>query len=226
MKLRGEKISPFFISVALVLTVTVAICIFAVSSSGGSLDYSASYYFVCCYIKDNALSASTLSGTVSSYGGAGYVLEYDGNYYVTVSCYYSEQDAETVCESLNRRQLECSVISAEREDFFINSYSARSKAALYTGNLNTLQSISVLAYECANGLDTGSYSQDDANSVIADISSGLSGLKNANLQNCFTSEIYRLIAECDNASDGYIYSKNMRRLQIAIIDCILNIELY
>lgn len=226
MNLRGEKISPFFISVALVLTVTVTVCIFSVSCSLGSLDYSAAYYFLSCYIKDNAISASILSDTVSSYGGAGYVLEYGGSYYVTVACYYTERDAETVCASLKRRQFDCSVIRAEREDFSLNSYSAKANATLYKGNLNTLQSISMLAYECANGLDVGSYSQSAAKGVTADISNGLAGLKSANPQNCFTSELNRLVAECESASDGYIYSKNMRRLQIAVIDCILNIELY
>lgn len=226
MKLHAEKNTPFFLSVVLVLTATASVCVFALSCSGGALNYSATYYFVCCYVKDNALSAATLSGTVASYGGAGYVLEYGGAYYVTVSCYYTERDADTVCASLNRRELDCVVVTAERDDYPFRSFAARGNAELYAGNLNTLQSLSLLAYECANGLDTGSYTQAAAKAVIADVESGLNGLKNANGGNCFAGEIERLLAECSAAADGYVYSKNMRRLQIAVVDCILNIELY
>lgn len=225
MKVRGLQISPLFITAVLVLTATLSICASALSCGGGSLDLSVSYYFVCCYIKDNALSASTLSVTVSSYGGAGYVLEYDGAYYVTVACYYTEREANTVCASLNRRELNCTVIAAEREEFSLLSRNARDRAELYTGNLNTLHSLSRLAYDCANGLDTGSYTQSTAKGVISDVENGLKGLKNAN-NNCFSGEIERLLAECSQAANGYVYSKNLRRLQIAIIDCILNVELY
>lgn len=225
MKLRGEKISPFFLSIFLVLAVTLTVCIFALSCSEQSLDYSATFYLVCCYVKDNVLSADNLSGTVSDYGGAGYVLEYEDSYYVTVACYYSENDANTVCASLKRRELDCTVLCAERDDFSLPRTSKKN-AALYTGNLNTLQSLSILAYECANGLDTGTLSQSSAKGVISDIESGIVGLKYANPDNCFTGELYRLSAECSEAADGYLYSKNMRRLQIAIVDCILNVVLY
>lgn len=226
MELRGEKISPLFITVALMLITTFSICAFALSSGGGSLDLTVSYYFVCCYIKDNALSASTLSVTVSNYGGAGYVLEYDGSYYVTVACYYTERDADTVCESLKRRELDCTVLEAERDGFSLLTRTAKGRESLYAGNLNTLNSLSRLAYDCANEMDKGNYNQSAAKSVISDIESGLKGLKSANTGNCFSGEIERLLAECGQASNGYVYSKNLRRLQIAVIDCILNVELY
>lgn len=224
MKRRNEKNLPFFLSVAIVLTVTVAICVCVLSCSGGTLDFSASYYLVCCYVKDDVLSADALSPTVSSYGGAGYVFEFGGAYYVTIACYYSENDANTVNASLKRRELDCTVVCAERDDYSLPR-AAQKNAALYAGNLNTLQSLARLAYECANGLDTGAYSQTAAKSVLSDIASGLSGLKSANKSNCFTDEIARLSAECDAVAQGYIFSKDMRRLQIAVADCILHINL-
>ena len=48
----------------------------------------------------------------------------------------------------------------------------------------------------------------------------------ANADNCFSGEIRRLIAECDNVNEGYVYSKDLRRLQIAIADSIINVKLY
>ncbi len=225
MKIRGGEISPFFISVVIVITVTVAVCLFAVSCSS-SLDYSAEYYLVCLYVRDNALSADTLSGTAASYGGAGYVIGYKDKYYVTISCYYDETSANSVCDSLKRRDLGCIVLCAERDEFTLKSYSAKKNSALYLGNLNTLNDLSALAYECANKLDTGSCSQSAAKSVISDVGSGLKGLKKANPANCFTGQLDRLLSECADISGGYVYSKDLRRLQIAIVDCVLNIELY
>ncbi|MDE6868405.1 MAG: hypothetical protein K2J83_04605, partial [Clostridia bacterium] len=166
-----------------------------------------------------------LSSAVSSYGGAGYILDYDGNYYVTVSCYYDEKDANTVCDSLKRRDLDCTVLSVTTKSYPVQSYSAKRNAKLYQGNLNTLNSLSILAYECANGLDTGEYNQSKAKDVLSAIKNGLIGLKNANTDNCFTNVLENLIDECDDLDGGYLFSKDLRYLQIAIADKIINAEL-
>lgn len=226
MNLRGQKISPFFISVVAVITISVAIILVAVSCAGSKITFKTTFYFVCYSVEDNAVSASSVSSAVSNYGGAGYILEYDGEFYVTVSCYYAENDAKTVCESLKRRDLQCEVLEVSTDEYALKSASARQNAQLYLGNLNTLQSLSALAYECANALDTGVYGQSNAKSVISDIGNALEGLLTANEENCFSTELRRLIAECRNAGGGYVYSKDMRKLQIAIADVIINAKLY
>lgn len=219
------KISPFIITVAAALSVTAAIILCAVYLGNYTLTFNAEYYFICYAVRDNSISADAISESVSSYGGAGYVLEYGGEYYVTVSCYYTENEASRVKQSLLRRGLNCSVLKIETDEYPLQS-SARNKEKLYLGNLNTLNSLSKLCYECANGLDTGSYSQSAAKSVLKDILSGLDGLSLSNTENCFSGEIRRLIAECKSVGDGYILSKNMRKLQIAIADTVINIKLY
>ena len=45
-------------------------------------------------------------------------------------------------------------------------------------------------------------------------------------RNCFSSEIANLCAECEDVSHGYVFSYDVRRLQIAIIDSLVNIRLY
>lgn len=216
----------FIIAVTGVILATVIICVCAVSCSGGKLTFKTTYYFVCYRITDNSISASSLSNTVSSYGGAGYILNYDGNYYVTISCYYRENDAETVCTSLKKRELECSVLEINTEKYKIKGYSAKNNKELYLGNLNTLHSLSTLAYECANGLDTGKFTQAKAKDVVDAIKSGLNGLLSANESNCFTNDINFLIAECEDKERGFLLSKDMRYLQIAITDVIINIQMY
>lgn len=220
-----KKNRAFVAAVCAVLTATAIICVSAVSCSSIKIEFCVDYYFVCYRVTDNSVSASSLSGTVASYGGAGYILHYDGNYYVTVACYYSDNDAQTVRASLERRDLTCSVLEVSIEEFRAGG-SAKRYADLYKGNLNTLNSLSIIAYECANGLDGGDYTQSKAKDVIAAIGSGLNGLYKNNPDNCFTDNLRYLIAECDDKSDGYVYSKDLRYLQIAITDAIINCELY
>lgn len=222
---KNVRISGFIVAVIAVVAVTVVICVSAISCSSAKITFNSCYYFVCYRTADNSVSASSLSQTVSSYGGAGYMLCHNGNYYVTVSCYYTATDAETVKASLKRRGLDCSVLEIVTEDYKLNGYSAKKNSELYLGNLNTLHSLSVMAYECANGLDTGEYSQSRAKDVISSIKSGLVGLKKANAANCFTEDLELLIAQCEDRESGYLYSKDMRYLQIAVTDVIINARL-
>lgn len=225
MRIAGRKISPFIISIVAVALVTVIVIIAAFSCSANKLTFKSTFYFVCYRTEDNAVSASSISGAVSNYGGAGYILEYNDAFFVTVACYYDDKDAKTVCESLKKRDMECEVVKISTDEYSVAGNSSANNK-LYLGNLNTLQSLTTLAYNCANAIDTGEYGQTQAKSVIADIRNTLKGLLTANADNCFSGEIRRLIAECDNVSEGYVYSKDLRRLQIAITDSIINIKLY
>lgn len=226
MEMRKKILSPFSISVAAVVAATVGIIICALYWGSAKIVFETNYYFVCYAVRDNALSADAISDTVSSYGGAGYVLEYGGEYYVTVACYYTKNDAERVRQSLLRRGLNCSLLAVETDEYLLKSSNVRGREQLFKGNLNTLHSLSRLCYDCANGLDTGEYSQSAAKAVLDDVQSALNGLKLANKDNCFSKEIRRLIAECEAVGNGFIYSKDMRKLQIAIADTVINIDLY
>ena len=225
MKVRGREITPFFVAVTAILAVTVVICAFTFSCNLSTLNFEATFYFVCYKTEENYVSASSVSEAVSSYGGAGYILELDGEYYITVSCYYSENDANAVCDSLARRDLNCFVLKKETDEYYLPR-SAEKNSELYRGNLNTLTSLSSLTYTCANKLDTGEYSQADAKRVLGEVLKGLRSLENANKENCFSSELRRLITICEDAESGIIYSKDLRKLQIAAIDTVINIELY
>lgn len=226
MKLRSLKITPFSFAVIAVLTVTATACVFAFSCSGTDVVFGCEYYYVCYAITDNSVSASSISGAVSGYGGAGYILEYDKNFYVTVSCYYKQNDAETVCAGLKKRDMDCTVLQVERSDYRIGGVGRETDGKLYEGNLNTLHSLSVMAYDCANALDTGDYGQNDAKGVLTGIAGGLKGLIKANPDNCFSNELRRLYAVCADLNGGYIYSKDLRKLQIAITDTVINVNLY
>ncbi len=215
--------AQLIIVLGIILLTTVIICFCAVSCSGESLTFEQTYYFVCYRMSDNAISAGSLSDTASSYGGAGYILKHKETYYVTLSCYYTEAEAEKVCSTLNNRDLQCTVLKIETNDYKLNN-SAKGNKELYLGNLNTLNSLSSLAYDCANGLDTGKYSQSNAKSILSSITDTLRGLLNNNPNNCFTEYIKNIISDCEKFS-GYLYSKNMRYIQIEIADTIINAQL-
>ena len=213
-----------FFALGVVLAATVIICFCAVTCSGGKLKFERTYYFVYYRMSDNAISASSLSDTAASYGGAGYILHYKNNYYVTFACYYKENEALTVCSNLKKRDLDCEILKIAIKQFKLGNRNAKNKQKLYLGNLNTMDSISSLAYECANGLDTGEYSQSKAKGLLSSITDTLKGLLKTNENNCFTENLRYLINECGKIG-GYLFSRNMRYIQIAIIDRIISAEL-
>ena len=214
-----------FFVLGAIITATVIICFCAATCSGGKLKFERCYYFVYYRLSDNAVSASSLSSAAANYGGAGYVLAHDENYYVIFSCYYKDEEAQSVISNLKKRDLDCSVLKIETDEFKLGNRNAKNNQKLYLGNLDTLDSLSTLAYECANGLDTGKYSQSAAKQMLSSIADTLKGLLKSNKNNCFTGDIQSLIDECDRANSGFLFSKNMRYIQIAIIDKILHAEL-
>ena len=214
------------LSVSAIILITVIICVCAASCSGEKLTFKTQYYFICYRIADNSVSASSLSDTALSYGGAGYILNYEQNYYVTISCYYSLNDAQSVCDSLKKRDLECSVLTIETENYPLKGYSAKQNSELYLGNLNTLNSLTKIAYECANKLDTGEYNQSTAKQICYSIKKSINALLNSNENNCFTEKLNFLKSECEAKESGYVYSKDMRYIQIAIADAVISAQLF
>jgi hypothetical protein len=175
--------------------------------------------------QEDAYSASSISSAVQSYGGAGYVIEYGGKYYITVACYYSDKDAQSVCFNLLGRGLKCGVININVSGKKLTTSFAKNNKQKYEGNLNTLHSLSRICYEAANKLDEGEYSQSQAKGALEGVMDSLNGLLRSNEGNPFTSELNYLIAECEDVYYGFVLSRELRRLQIAITDCIVNINL-
>ena len=206
------------------MLILIILC-FTLPSCAGKLGFKTTFYYVCYNSPPDAQSASSISSVVHSYGGAGYIIGYDGSYYVTVACYYADQDAQNVVATLGKKGLACSVVEVDAGDYELRG-SAKRYAEKFKGNLETLLSLSRLCYDLANSLDSYAVSQSSAKSVLGDVGSGLSGLAYINTANCFTKDIERLQAECSDASAGYVFSHDVRRLQIAITDCITNVKIY
>lgn len=215
----------FLIGAAAVLLIAVVVIFCTLPFGTGKLGYKQTFFYVCYDSPSDAHSASSMSSVVHSYGGAGYIIENKGKYFVTVSCYYNENDALSVSNALNKKGLACSVLEVTAGDYELGGSAVRNKEK-YLGNLNTLTSLSRLCYDLANSLDGYSLNQSGAKSVLQDVKTGLDSLARSNTANCFSNEIESLRAECDDVSHGYVFSYDVRRLQIAIIDSVVNVKLY
>ena len=194
------------------------------SACSSRLDFSAEFYYVCYSCPGDSLSASSISSLVSSYGGAGYIVLLDGKYYVTVAAYYNESDAQSVRDALAKKQLECEVVKAEREDFTLHR-SEDISAEECLSALRTIYSLSVMCYDLANGLDRFTIDQAAAKSVLDSVRDSLEGLQRADSAGALGTDIARVGAECDDVMYGYILSKDVRRLQIILCDAIINVDL-
>lgn len=203
--------------------IIVAAVIAAIPSCGSRVDFSVSYYFVCYKSADDAHSAASVSSTVQSYGGAGYIIKIETNYYVTVACYYSEEDAQSVCSSLGSQGLSCHVVEACTEGYDLSSDNSRDRSNIL-GALTALDQLGLIFYQTANSLDSGEISVSAAQSVIDDARSTLSGLSRSNSGNALYDEIEYLIALVDDISGSYIYAREIRALQVAVCDAILNVN--
>ena len=211
---------------AVITAITIIIAIICCVPFGGKkLNFSATFYYVVYDSPPDAQSVASVSSLVRSYGGAGYIIEHDKKYFVTVSCYYDKADATSVCASLVNSGLNCSVTEASSQNLQLYG-NAENYAEKYEGNLNTLLSLSKICYNLANSIDRREVDQSGAKTILNDVKRGLNGLKSQNVNNCFSTELDNLLCECDDVSYGYVFSYDVRRLQIAICDTILNVKLY
>lgn len=198
----------------------LSLCPFLAACKRG-LDFEAKFYYVCYDCPTDAVSASSISSLVSSYGGAGYIVLVDGDYYVTVSCYYTEREAASVVAALGEKQLPCKAVEAERSDYFVPAARAEYAEKLLS-ELKTLLSLSKICYDLANSMDEYAVDQSAAKSVLEDVRISLSALER---RDALGGEVGRIIAECDDVSGGYILSRDVRRLQIVLCDAIINAEI-
>jgi hypothetical protein len=189
------------------------------------LSFKTNFYYVYYRTAGEEGAASSISVAVQNYGGAGYIVGFNGSYYITVACYYTDADASKVCDSLNAKSLNCQVLKTDVDGYKLTTKVARQNKQLYYNNLSTLLTLSKLCYQTANSVDGGEMTQQATLATIIDVKKTLQGLLRQNADNTFTTELNYLIAEADDVAYGYIYSRDVRRLQIAITDTILNINL-
>ena len=209
--------------ILLCLAACVTIVLFACSCGGKRLTFNASFYFVCYKSQDDAHSASSVSGAVQSLGGAGYVISYGGKYYLTFACYYEDREAQSVCSSLKKQGLDCEVLNI-RIDGYPVSQNNSSAANEYYGCLDTLCQIAGVMYNTANALAEGLLSQQGAKGVISASSLALRSLYKNSALAPFKSDFNYILSEMEEAANGFVYARDVRALQVALCDCVINAQ--
>lgn len=223
-KVRGRLFKIFATLLPFAAVISALGVAFAELFGGEAVACDTTFYYVYYATPQTDSSSAAISDLVHSYGGAGYVATVDNKCFVVVSCYYVKDDADNVVGQLNERGVSCAVCSVKVPERTLYA-SARRNAKKYEGNLKTLISASKACYDLANALDGLSVGQEEAKSILSEIKSVINGLSCANAGNCFEKELNYLLAECDDVAYGYVFSYNVRRLQVAVCDTVVNVNI-
>lgn len=190
---------------------------------GERLPFCAKFCFVCYKTQDDAFSASSISSAVQSFGGAGYVISYGGKYYITFACYYGEEQAQSVCAALRDSGLDCEVLKVEVDGYDISEKNS-GLAREYCGYLSTLCQLADVLYNTANALDSGAVGQEAAKGIISDAKLSLQGLYKNPALSSFAEEMEYILSEFSEVCAGYVYARDVRALQIALCDSVINAD--
>lgn len=181
------------------------------------------YRFVYCYTPMVSVPSRELAESVRAMGYAGYILRYDGMYYVVATLSATNGEAQSHAGSFEERGVSAGVFTAERLYFELENYNAESNSRLYGQNIDSLDSIISELYDCAEILQ-----REGASSVrekMISLHNEIASMCAENISNCFTrplSELAVLSAEC---AYGIIHIRNIRYLATAVADVVMNISL-
>lgn len=114
---RGFLFVIFILAIGLIVAFNVADVISSMIIGKGSIFYngimyisSKTFYAISCDNFAKKDDAITLAGTVASKGGAGFVYQ-SGDYYVLLSMYSSQVDAQSVKEKLKEDKINAKIIN-------------------------------------------------------------------------------------------------------------------
>ncbi len=163
-------------------------------------------------------TAAALVGQVYDSGGAGVLIEADGQVAVALACYFTRSDAENVSRSLRERGTETEIYRMTTPELTI--FGADSEiAARVSANARTADTCARILYDTANGLERASTSQEEARAAVRGVSKVLRGLcaENGNeLHARWNAELTALGREGEELADGLLFSKDVRCLQVRI----------
>lgn len=175
------------------------------------------YYFLVRGCEES--TAAAVAGQVYVAGGAGYLW---GDC-VILSCYFLQSDAERVRSVMRQQGIEAE-IRAEKIDSVILNGGKAEQAVRVGSNLEVADTCAHILYDCANGLERGSLSQTEAREGLRGVQKSLEGLRKGNgtLSDAWDRELYRAERRAAELSEGILFSKDLRYLQISLILAVLS----
>lgn len=175
------------------------------------------YYFLVKNCEDTA--ASAVAGQVYLSGGAGYILEQDGESAVVLSCYFTERDALRVCGSLEEKGIEARVLTLSAQTFYLRGEKAAERGRV-EDNMETVEACARVLYQAANELERGESSQEQARAAVRSAAISLGGLAAGNegaLYLTWNAALMRAERRGKELCEGILFAKDLRYLQTELL---------
>ena len=189
----------------------------------GPIGLSLTYHFL--VRRCDHATAAAVAGDAYLAGGAGYLLENEG--LVVLAGYYSKEDATYVGHTMSERGVEVSVVTRTLDDFSTGREHAALRGQI-EDELTTLDALSRLLFDAANGLERG-LGQQDAHAALQGAAASLDGLVGGNEGEYFklwNVELLRIKRRAKETDAGLVFAKDLRYLQVAILVTILRAPVY
>ena len=182
------------------------------------------YHFL--VVRCESATVGAVAGEAYLAGGAGYLLENEN--LVVLAGYYRKEDAAYVGDTMSANGVEVSILTRPLDDFSTGREHAAERAAV-AGNLKTLDAVSRLLFDAANGLERGSMSQEEARTAVRGAADSLKGLAEGNGGEYFglwNVELLRGQRRARELSSGLMFAKDLRYLQVSLLFTILRAPAY
>ncbi len=225
---RGNDAFTFLAVIAVFLfTVILFICVFCwYGRAYARVSLNKTYYFLVRDCEDT--TASAIAGQVYFLGGAGYLLEYNGEHAVVLACYFKQTDAEYVLQVIADKGVETRILILKTEDFSLGGRKAAQKSKI-TANIETTDTSAEILYETANDLERADISQEQARAAVRSVVTSLRGLRTENTESMFQSWNLALSSaekRGTEISEGILFAKDLRYMQTQLCMMIVKAKDY
>ncbi len=227
MRVHLKRAGATFFAALLLFMIVIGIFLAVFQCKGkktATVSLGQKYFFL---VRDcDTLTAGVVAGDSYLAGGAGYLLEEEDA--VVLACYYKKTDATFVEGTMSANGVEVRVLEREAKDFYLNGKKAEAKG-LIEANAQTLDEISRILYDAANGLERSSVTQEGARAAVTGAVKSLGGLLTENGEGTFALwnvVLRRAMRRGREIAAGILFSKDLRYLQIELCLAVLSIGEY
>ncbi|MDE7453373.1 MAG: hypothetical protein K2N22_03090 [Clostridia bacterium] len=225
--LHGSR-KTFFAAIAIF---TAIVCVFVgimwwCGRSYARVSLSQAYWFLVRECEE-ATSAAVVANTYLS-GGAGYLIEANGEQSVVLACYYSEVSAEAVKRTMESKGVETHVVKYAPDDFELSGKTAALEN-LIVSNADTADTCAKILYDTANGLERTQISQEEARAAVRGVINSLSGLLEGNTDGAFAlwnTVLTGAQRRGKEIASGILFAKDLRYLQVQLCYAVANMGEY
>ncbi|MDE7158629.1 MAG: hypothetical protein K2N74_03555 [Clostridiales bacterium] len=190
------------------------------------LSFPQKYYFL---VRDcESATAAAVAGQIYVSGGSGYYIESGELNAVVLSCYFREEAAGLVCESMKEKGVESRVVALAPKDLYLNGKIAVESTRI-SANAETADSCARLLYDTANGLERTEISQEEARAAVRGVQKSLQGLCLENRGDAYgrwNALLTEAERKCGEVADGILFSKDVRYILAQLCYAVVNLGNY